>query len=128
MRESVRKGFSLCVPICVGVFAYAGVFGVLAAAKGVPASLVALMGVLVFSGSAQFVIVTCGGALARDCSRAVASMNLRYLTDCARRTVARRETARSRMLRRIWSRTRMGRRHGGAPASRKGEFFGGGIG
>ena len=31
MREGVRKGGSLCLPICVGVFAYAGVFGVLAA-------------------------------------------------------------------------------------------------
>ena len=84
MRESVRKGVSLCVPICVGVFAYAGVFGVLAAAKGVPASLVALMGVLVFSGSAQFVIVDMwGSASLWTVLGAVASMNLRYLLICA---------------------------------------------
>ena len=31
MREDVRKGGPLCLPICVGVFAHAGVFGVLAA-------------------------------------------------------------------------------------------------
>jgi uncharacterized membrane protein len=84
MRESVRKGVSLCVPICVGVFAYAGVFGVLAAAKGVPVSLVALMGVLVFSGSAQFVIVDMwGSASLGTVLGAVASMNLRYLLICA---------------------------------------------
>ncbi len=84
MRESVRKGFSLCVPICVGVFAYAGVFGLLAAAKGVPTSLVALMGVLVFSGSAQFVIVDMwGSASLWTVLGAVASMNLRYLLICA---------------------------------------------
>ena len=84
MRESVRKGFSLCVPICVGVFAYAGIFGVLAAAKGVPASLVVLMGALVFSGSAQFVIVDMwGSASLWTVLGAVASMNLRYLLICA---------------------------------------------
>ena len=84
MIESVRKGFSLCVPICVGVFAYAGIFGVLAAAKGVPASLVVLMGALVFSGSAQFVIVDMwGSASLWTVLGAVASMNLRYLLICA---------------------------------------------
>lgn len=84
MRESVRKGVSLCVPICVGVFAYAGIFGVLAAAKGVPASLVVLMGALVFSGSAQFVIVDMwGSASLWTVLGAVASMNLRYLLICA---------------------------------------------
>lgn len=80
MTPEFARGFRASVPAGIVVLVYGLVFGVLAAEKGVSASLLAVMNVAVFSGSAQFIIVGMwgGGFPVWQVALAAAVVNVRY--------------------------------------------------
>lgn len=57
MNRDFRLGFRGAVPAGIGVLVYGLFFGVLAAEKGVTAPQLAFMNTVVFSGSAQLILV-----------------------------------------------------------------------
>ena len=77
---SWRAGFKVGAGLAAGAFALAVSFGAFAVTHGWPAGLTILMSLLVFSGSAQFALVTTltgGGMLPAVASAAL--MNLRFV-------------------------------------------------
>mgnify|MGYP006304101987 CR=1 FL=1 len=79
--SSLVRGFVACLPVAASVGAYGAVLGVLAQAKGMAWTTLLSMNLLVFAGSAQFVMVDMWiqplPLLAM--AAAVAAINLRYL-------------------------------------------------
>lgn len=57
MRGELSRGARSAIPVSLGIVAYALVFGVLVAGKGIGIGTLAFMNLAVFSGSAQFVLV-----------------------------------------------------------------------
>jgi predicted branched-subunit amino acid permease len=75
-----RAGFTVGAGLAAGSFALAVSFGAFAATHGWPAGLTVLMSLVVFSGSAQFALITAfvsGGILPALASAAL--MNLRFV-------------------------------------------------
>ncbi len=80
MSSDFRLGFRASIPTGIGVLVYGLVFGVLAAEKGVTAPQLAFMNTIVFSGSAQLIVVSMwgGGVPAWQVALAAAVVNVRY--------------------------------------------------
>ena len=80
MNRDFRLGFRGAVPAGIGVLVYGLFFGVLAAEKGVTAPQLAFMNTVVFSGSAQLILVGMwgGGIPAWQMALAAAVVNVRY--------------------------------------------------
>ncbi|MGI6783432.1 MAG: AzlC family ABC transporter permease [Aminivibrio sp.] len=80
MNQDFRLGFRASIPTGIGVLVYGLVFGVLAAEKGVTAPQLAFMNTIVFSGSAQLIVVGMwgGGVPAWQMALAAAVVNVRY--------------------------------------------------
>lgn len=75
------EGLGRGLPIMLGYLPVGFAFGVLAVKNGIPAGLAVAMGVLMFSGSGQFVFASMwgGGAGVLSTAIAVTIVNLRYL-------------------------------------------------
>lgn len=76
-----RLGLIRGLPIMLGYLPVGFAFGVLAVKSGIPPALAVAMGVLMFSGSGQFVFASLwgGGAGILSTATAVGIVNLRYL-------------------------------------------------
>jgi 4-azaleucine resistance transporter AzlC len=79
--KSVFKGAAANVPLAVSAITYGGVLGVLSAQKGVTWAEMSAMNILMFAGSAQFIMVDMWQAplSVMAISIAVFSINIRYL-------------------------------------------------
>ncbi|MFA0888676.1 MAG: AzlC family ABC transporter permease [Synergistales bacterium] len=80
MRGEFTRGARAAVPVSLGIVAYALVFGVLVAGKGIGVGTLAFMNLAVFSGSAQFVLVGMwqAGLPVWQMALAAAVVNVRY--------------------------------------------------
>ena len=80
MKGEFSRGARAAIPVSLGIVAYALVFGVLVAGKGIGIGTLAFMNLAVFSGSAQFVLVGMwqGGVSAWQMALAAAVVNVRY--------------------------------------------------
>ena len=80
MKGELSRGARAAIPVSLGVTAYALVFGVLVANKGIGIGTLAFMNLAVFSGSAQFVLVGMwqDGVSAWQMALAAAVVNVRY--------------------------------------------------
>jgi 4-azaleucine resistance transporter AzlC len=80
LRGELSRGARAAIPVSLGIIAYALVFGVLVAGKGIGIGTLAFMNLAVFSGSAQFVLVGMwnGGVSAWQMALAAAVVNVRY--------------------------------------------------
>ena len=80
MKGELSRGARAAIPVSLGVTAYALVFGVLVANKGIGIGTLAFMNLAVFSGSAQFVLVGMwqAGVSAWQMALAAAVVNVRY--------------------------------------------------
>lgn len=81
MSRGWAKGFRANLPLAASVVAYGSVLGVLASQKGLAWSELLAMNILVFAGSAQFVMVEMWHSALPlvEMTLAVAVINLRYL-------------------------------------------------
>lgn len=79
--RDIAAGFRRCVPLAFSVFAYGGVLGVLADAKGITVPELMLMSLVVFAGSSQFVAAELWAPVLPVAEIALATLviNLRYL-------------------------------------------------
>lgn len=80
MKGELFRGVRAAIPVSLGIVAYALVFGVLVAGKGIGIGTLAFMNLAVFSGSAQFVLVGMwqAGVSAWQMALAAAVVNVRY--------------------------------------------------
>ena len=80
MKGELSRGARAAIPVSLGIVAYALVFGVLVAGKGIGIGTLAFMNLAVFSGSAQFVLVGMwqAGVSAWQMALAAAVVNVRY--------------------------------------------------
>lgn len=80
MRGELTRGARAAIPVSLGIVAYALVFGVLVAGKGIGIGTLAFMNLAVFSGSAQFVLVGMwqAGLPAWQMALAAGVVNVRY--------------------------------------------------
>lgn len=80
MNNEFLRGFRAALPAAVGALIFGLVFGVLAAGKGIGAGMLAFMNLVIFSGSAQFVLVGMwgDGFPAWQMALAAAVVNVRY--------------------------------------------------
>lgn len=80
-RKILGQGAQAAWPICVGYFPVGLAFGILAEQAGIPVWAVALMSVLVFAGSAQFIAVAmlAAGASALSIVLMTLVVNLRHV-------------------------------------------------
>lgn len=81
MYNSLYKGAVANIPLAVSAVTYGGVLGVLSAQKGVTWAEMSAMNLLMFAGSAQFVMVDMWQAPLSVLAVAIAVfiINLRYL-------------------------------------------------
>jgi 4-azaleucine resistance transporter AzlC len=79
-RQHFRQGAAAAWPICLGYFPVGLALGVLASQAGLPWWAVAMMSVLVFAGSAQFICVAmlAGGATIWSIVLTTLAVNLRH--------------------------------------------------
>jgi len=80
LKGELARGARAAIPVSLGIVAYALVFGVLVAGKGIGIKTLAFMNLAVFSGSAQFVLVGMWqtGVSAWQMALAAAVVNVRY--------------------------------------------------